>query len=123
MPKVHLPDNRRFRRYREYITDKLILTGKQGGLTNILFLFLQTNCLFYFVSQYFFLKCLFYNANHIFVIRKKLCLIKKCMNIQMKKSMTIVRHAHLNEHTFQVLLLGHPYSQTHILRLRYVPGW
>ena len=39
---------------------------------------------------------------------KMLC-NKKCMNIQMKKSMTIVRHAHLNEHTFQVLL-GHPYS-------------
>ena len=47
---------------------------------------------------------------------------KKCMNIQMKKSMTIVRHAHLNKHTFQVLLLGHPYSQTHILRIRYIPA-
>ena len=98
------------------------LANREGKST---FFLIFVKKLFYFILLVFifFMKCLFYNATHIFVIHKKLCLIKKCMNIQMKKSMTIVRHAHLNEHTFQVLLLGHPYSQTHILRLRYIPGW
>ena len=76
LPKAYLPDNRRFRRYREYITDKFILTGKQGGsVSNFFYFCIQIVYFILLVSVYFFFihKMFIYNVSQqMFIFANKL---------------------------------------------------